>query len=84
MAERLLKDSGIDWIKEIPSDWDISKVKKSFVRKDAKAEQEDPVILSLARDGVKIRDISNNEGQLAESYYNYNPVEPGDAPLIPI
>lgn len=41
-------------------------------------------MLSLARAGVKVRDISNNEGQLAESYYNYNPVVPGDLLLNPM
>lgn len=46
--------------------------------------QENPTILSLARDGVKVRDISNNEGQIAESYYNYNPVEKGDLLLNPM
>lgn len=49
-----------------------------------KAKIQDPVVLSLARDSVKIRDISTNEGQLAESYENYNPVKPGDLLLNPM
>ena len=28
--------------------------------------------------------MSNNEGQIAESYFNYNPVEPGDLLLNPM
>ena len=79
---REMKDSGIEWIGSLPSTWKICKVKNCFVRKNDKAMQEDPVILSLARSGVKIRDISKNEGQIAESYYNYNPVEPGDLLLM--
>ena len=39
--------------------------------------QEEPIVLSLARSGVRVRDISNNEGQVAESYFNYNPVAEG-------
>lgn len=81
---REMKDSGIEWIGSLPSTWKICKVKNCFVRKNDKAMQEDPVILSLARSGVKIRDISKNEGQIAESYYNYNPVEPGDLLLNPM
>lgn len=77
-------DSGVDWIGEIPDSWHVGKVKHAFVRKKAEAKQEDPVILSLARTGVRIRDISNNEGQIAESYYNYNPVEPGDFLMNPM
>lgn len=81
---RTMKDSGIEWIGEIPEDWSISKVKHCFTRKNSKAKQDDPVVLSLARSGVKIRDISTNEGQLAESYYDYNPVRVGDLLLNPM
>ncbi len=79
-----MKDSGIEWIGEIPNNWEIRKVKSAFYRSKIDAQQEDPVVLSLARSGVKVRDISNNEGQLAESYYNYNVVEPGDLLLNPM
>lgn len=78
------KDSGIEWIGEIPEDWNLQKVKYCFYRKNEKAMIEDPVVLSLARSGVRIRDISTNEGQLAESYYMYNPVEKGDLLLNPM
>ena len=81
---REMKDSGIEWIGEIPVDWSMKRVKHLFTRKNEKAMQENPTILSLARDGVKVRDISNNEGQIAESYYNYNPVEEGDLLLNPM
>lgn len=81
---RDVKYSGFDWIGAIPSNWRVGKVKHAFIRKNSKAMQEDPVILSLARSGVKVRDISTNEGQIAESYFNYNPVEPGDFLLNPM
>ena len=81
---RQMKDSGIEWIGEIPADWSMKRVKHIFTRKNEKAMQQNPTILSLARDGVKVRDISNNEGQIAESYYNYNPVEEGDLLLNPM
>lgn len=79
-----MKDSGIEWIGEIPEDWNMKRVKHSFRRKNEKAMQEDPIVLSLARSGVKIRDVSNNEGQVAESYYNYNPVEVDDILINPM
>ena len=81
---RQMKDSGIEWIGEIPVDWSMKRVKHIFNKKNEKVMQENPTILSLARDGVKVRDISNNEGQIAESYYNYNPVEKGDLLLNPM
>ena len=64
--------------------WKKGKVKNAFVRKNKKANEEDPVVLSLARSGVKIRDITTGEGQLAENYSKYNPVEPGDLLLNPM
>ena len=79
-----MKDSGIDWIGKIPEHWEVGKVKHCFIRKNEKSQDENPIVLSLARAGVKIRDISKNEGQLAESYYNYNPVEKGDLLLNPM
>ena len=81
---REMKDSGIEWIGEIPADWSMKRVKHKKKKKNEKAMQQNPTILSLARDGVKVRDISNNEGQIAESYYNYNPVEEGDLLLNPM
>lgn len=79
-----MKDSGIEWIGQIPEDWNIVRVKQAFIRKNEKAQQENPVVLSLARAGVKVRDVSTNEGQVAESYYNYNPVSVGDLLLNPM
>ncbi len=81
---REMKDSGYSWIGKIPTDWSMGRVKNAFVRKNEKAMKEDPVILSLARSGVRIRDVSNNEGQIAESYFNYNPVLEGDLLLNPM
>ena len=77
-------DSGIKWIGKIPALWKMARVKNAFVRKNSKAMQEEPTILSLARSGVKIRDVSANEGQVAESYFNYNPVLVGDLLINPM
>ena len=81
---REMKHSGIEWIGEIPKEWKIGQVKQCFTRKNEKAQQDNPTVLSLARSGVKVRDISTNEGQIAESYYNYNPVEPDDLLINPM
>lgn len=81
---RGMKDSNYSWLGVIPQEQEIKRVKYVFDRKNEKAKQEKPSILSLARSGVKIRDISNNEGQIAESYYNYNPVEIDDLLINPM
>lgn len=81
---REMKDSGIRWMGTIPTTWSVERVKHGFVRKKEEAHQDNPRVLSLARAGVKERDISNNEGQIAESYYNYNPVEVDDLLINPM
>lgn len=81
---RLMINTGIVWLPSIPSTWSICKVKNQFYLSKTKASDKNPVILSLARSAVKIRDISNNEGQLAQSYEGYNPVKFGDLLLNPM
>lgn len=81
---RTLVDSGIEWIGKIPEDWDIVKVNKLFFRRKEVNQEDNPTVLSLARSGVKIRDISTNEGQLADSYDNYHRVYKGDLMLNPM
>lgn len=79
-----MKNTGIKWIGEIPNSWELRKVKKCFYISKDLANESNPTVLTLARSGIKIRDISNNEGQLAASYDNYNIVKPGDLLLNPM
>ncbi len=72
------KDSQIHWIGHIPKHWEIKKVKDGFYLKKDKALIENPVVLTLARSGIKVRDLENNEGQFAKSYLEYNLVEIDD------
>ena len=80
----IMKESGIEWIGLIPNDWEVLRVKDGFTQKKSKAHQEEPVVLSLARSGVKIRDMSSAEGQFAASYYDYNPVAVDDMLINPM
>jgi TYPE I RESTRICTION-MODIFICATION SYSTEM SPECIFICITY SUBUNIT len=78
------KETDIPWLGEIPSHWEIKRVKRFFyIFKDI-SYKKNPVVLSLARDKVKIRDIESNKGQLAENYNNYNSVKKGDLLLNPM
>lgn len=79
-----MKDSKVKWLGAIPLEWKVERVKHGFIRKKAEAHQDNPIVLSLARTGVRERDISNNEGQIAESYYNYNPVDVDDLLINPM
>lgn len=79
-----MKDSGIPWIGQIPENWKVARVKDFSFLSDKKNTSKDPIVLSLARDAIKIRDITNNEGQLAKSYDNYCIVKKGDFVLNPM
>ncbi len=81
---RELKESNIEWIGKIPKNWRVFKVKNAFFIRKEKAKLKNPVVLSLARNGINIRDIKNNEGQIAESYFDYNLVKKGDLLLNPM
>ena len=76
--------TGVEWLPTLPNDWKIEKVKRIFYISKELSHKNNPTILSLARSGIKVRNISNNEGQLAESYDNYNFVKVGDLLLNPM
>ncbi|MGN1311870.1 MAG: restriction endonuclease subunit S [Bacilli bacterium] len=81
---RTLVDTGIKWIGSLPDTWELTTVNRIFFRRKEVNDAENPTVLSLARDGVKVRDISTNEGQLAESYDNYHKVYKDDLMINPM
>ena len=81
---KILKDTWINRIGKIPSDRKVMRVKNIFFRRKEVNTENDPVVLSLARAWVKVRDISNNEWQLAESYDNYHRVYKKDLMINPM
>lgn len=73
-----MKDSGNQYWGSIPTNWHLSDIKYLFEIIKRIAGKEGYDILSVTQKGIKIKDISNNEGQVAESYANYQFVYPGD------
>ena len=73
-----MKDSGVDWIGEIPKHWQLSKLKYEFRIKKEIAGTEGYDILSVTQKGLKVKDISVNEGQMAADYSKYQFVKVGD------
>jgi type I restriction enzyme S subunit len=70
--------SNVDWIGEIPAHWSIGMIKQHFSVKKRIAGKEGYDVLSITQRGLKIKDITTNEGQMAQSYANYQFVYPGD------
>lgn len=81
---REMKETGVVWCPQIPTDWHIEKVKNYFYISKDLATETDPTVLKLARSGICVKDVTTNEGQMAESYDNYNKVKVGDLLLNPM
>lgn len=75
---REMRDSGIEWIGETPEEWNILKIKYLFTIKKDIAGEEGYQVLSITQRGIKPKDLSKNEGQLAANYSNYQIVNIGD------
>ena len=72
------KDSGINWVGNLPSHWKLVRIKHLFEISKKYSKDKKPNVLSLTQKGIVERDISNNEGQLAQSYVGYNIIEKDD------
>lgn len=77
-GDRSLKDSKNKWLGDVPSSWNVLKIKYLFRIKKDIAGKEGYTVLSITQRGIIPKDISKNEGQLAENYSNYQLVSPGD------
>lgn len=73
-----LKDSGVEWMGKIPEHWDTVKLKYVFKIKKEISNELGHDILSVTQNGLKIKDISNNEGQISADYSKYQFVEVDD------
>lgn len=77
-GDRAMKDSVSVWFGDIPAEWSVKKLKYQFsITKDI-AGKEGYTVLSITQRGIIPKDLSKNEGQLAESYANYQLVNIGD------
>ena len=73
-----MKDSGIPWVGEIPETWNTTDVKYWFEIVKRIAGKEGYDVLSITNRGITIKDISNNEGQIASDYKKYQFLFPGE------
>ena len=79
-----MKDSGIEWIGEIPENWKVEPVYLHFKeRKNKNAKGKEKNLLSLSYGNIIEKDITQLGGLLPSSYTIYNVVEPGDIIIRP-
>ena len=72
------KDSGAPWIGDVPTHWTARKIKTLFRIKKEIAGKEGYNVLSITQQGIKIKDVESNEGQIAQSYTNYQLLNVGE------
>lgn len=79
-----MKDSGIEWVGEIPASWDIHPVYYYFdERKNSNYALQEQNLLSLSYGRIIRKDINTNGGLLPASFNTYNIVEAGDIVIRP-
>lgn len=80
MMNRSMKDSGVEWIGDIPEYWNIVRVKRLFTYKKEKVgvKSEDYERLSLTLKGVLKRPKNDSEGLQPEKFSGYQIIEYND------
>jgi type I restriction enzyme S subunit len=73
-----LKDSGVEWIGEIPESWEVKRLKYVFKILKRIAGELGHNVLSITQTGIKIKDITSGEGQLSMDYSKYQYVFGGE------
>ena len=76
---REMKDSGVDWIGEIPENWEVKQLRTYFSRRINKnIHLQEKNLLSLSYGRIVCKNIDTKEGLLPESFDGYNIIEDGD------
>ena len=79
-----MKDSGIEWVGEIPETWEVAPLYKYFSeRKNKNCTGNEKNLLSLSYGRIIRKNIESKGGLLPESFTTYNIIEPGDIIIRP-
>ena len=71
------KDSGVSWIGEIPEHWKKARYKDVLSIQDEKVgKRNDLMLLSLTKQGVIIRDLTEMKGKFPKDFESYKVVHP--------
>lgn len=73
-----MRDSRIPWIGMTPSHWAVKRTKFLFEIVKRIAGKEGFDVLSVTQKGLKVKDLSDYSGQIAENYSGYQFVYPTD------
>lgn len=81
---RQMKNSGIEWVGDIPDNWVIHPLYCFFdERVNKNILENEQNLLSLSYGKIKRKDINSSEGLLPNNYNSYNIVDRGDIVIRP-
>jgi len=72
------KASGVDWLGDVPEHWNAERIRWFFEIKKRIAGELGHDVLSITQQGIKVKDLESNVGQLSMDYSKYQFVEAGD------
>ncbi|HCI3826233.1 TPA: restriction endonuclease subunit S, partial [Pseudomonas aeruginosa] len=72
------KDSGVQWIGNVPEHWDVVRLRNIFLIQKRIAGKLGFDVLSITNKGVKVKDIESGDGQLSSDYSKYQLVMKGE------
>ena len=72
------KDSGVEWLGDVPEHWKVRKVRWLCTIKKRIAGELGHDVLSITQQGIKVKNLEGNDGQLSMDYSKYQFVEIGD------
>ncbi|MDP0589949.1 MAG: restriction endonuclease subunit S [Candidatus Endonucleobacter bathymodioli] len=74
------KESGVEWLSEVPTEWNILRNKQafSFVKHLVGKNSNDYILLSLTLQGIKVRDIESGKGKFPAEFDTYQAVKKKD------
>lgn len=79
---REMRDSGVEWIGNIPETWDLVQLGSLFSEhKDKNTGMQSRNLLSLSYGNIIRKDINTSDGLLPESFEGYNVIDAGDIVL---
>lgn len=74
-----LKNSGIEWVGQIPQSWEIVPIKTLLKKKKRILETwTDENVLSLTMNGVIVRDLLNPKGKMPVTFDGYQTIDKGN------
>lgn len=83
-ADVKMRDSGLDFVGDIPAHWEIHPLYYYFgERKNKNVFGQETNLLSLSYGRIIRKDINSNDGLLPESFAAYNIIEAGDIIIRP-